>query len=89
MDKQNKICQSCGVPLSKDPRGCGRNADGSKNLKYCSYCYQNGMFVGSGMTVAEFQEFYRKEMIRAGSPKFIAWLLTRKMNRLERWKTKH
>jgi len=58
-----KSCQSCGMPLNKDPQSGGTNADGSKNEKYCSYCYQNGAFVGGG-----------------------AWLFTRGMKRLERWK---
>ncbi len=74
MEKQNKMCQSCGMPMSKDPQGGGTNADGSKNIKYCSYCYQNGAFTYNG-TVTEFQEFCRKKMIESGHNKFIAWLV--------------
>lgn len=85
MGKQNKMCQSCGMPMSKDPQGGGTNADGSKNIKYCSYCFQNGAFTYNG-TVTEFQEFCRKKMIESGHNKFMAWLLTRGMKRLERWK---
>ena len=81
-----KVCQSCGMPMSKDPQGGGTNVDGSKNGKYCSYCYQNGIFVGGETTVEEFQEFCRKKMIENGTPKFFAWLFTRGMKRLERWK---
>lgn len=87
MEKQNKMCQSCGMPMSKDPQGGGTNADGSKNIKYCSYCYQNGAFTYNG-TVTEFQEFCRKKMIESGHNKFIAWLFTRNMKQLERWKNK-
>ena len=83
-----QICQSCGMPLKQDPQGGGTNADGSKSSKYCSYCYQNGKFVGGEMTVKEFQEFCCKKMIESGSPKFLAWLFTRGMARLERWKKK-
>jgi hypothetical protein len=83
--KENKICQSCGMPLKKDPQGGALNADGSKNTQYCSYCYQNGAFVWEGK-VEDFQEFCKEKMIENGSPKFIAWMFTRGMKRLDRWK---
>jgi hypothetical protein len=86
MEKENKFCQSCGMPMKKDPQHGGTNQDGSRNLKYCSYCYQDGAFTFNG-TVDEMQEFCKKKMIEHGSPKFIAWLFTRNMKRLERWKT--
>ena len=82
------MCQSCGMPMNKDPQGGGTNADGSKNSKYCSYCYQNGAFVGGEMTVGEFQEFCRRKMIESGTPKLFAWMFTRRMKRLERWNGK-
>jgi hypothetical protein len=88
MEKEYKNCQSCGMPLKKDPSGGGTNADGSKSKKYCSYCYQNGAFVGGDLTVKEFQAFCKNEMIKNGYSKFTAWLFTRGLNRLERWKNK-
>ena len=80
-----KICQSCGMPLKKDPNGGGTNADGSKNEMYCSYCYQKGDFTYEG-NVKDFQEDCKKMMIEGGHSKFISWLFTRGMKRLERWK---
>ncbi|MEM1135399.1 MAG: zinc ribbon domain-containing protein [Bacteroidota bacterium] len=85
MEKASKFCQSCGMPMKKDPKSGGTNADGSKNLKYCSYCYENGVFTFNG-TVEEFQDFCKQKMLKSGSPKFLAWLFTRGMRRLERWK---
>ncbi len=85
MKKINKMCQSCGMPLSKDPNVGGTNTDGSKNQMYCSYCYQNGEFTYKG-NVKDFQEFCRQKMIEGGHSKFIAWLFTRGMKRLGRWK---
>ena len=79
-------CQSCGMPLNKDPQGGGTNDDGSKSNKYCSYCYQNGAFIHECNDVKEFQEHCRKAMIQSGCNKFFAWLFTRGMSRLERWK---
>lgn len=84
--KSNSICQSCGMPLKKDPEKGGSNTDGSKNETYCSYCYQDGKFLYDGSDVKEFQEFCRQKMIESGHNKFSAWLFTRGMKRLERWK---
>lgn len=79
------MCQSCGMPLSKDPQGGGTNADGSKTEKYCSYCYENGDFKFNG-TVTEFQEHCRMKMKEGGHSHFAAWLFSRGLKRLERWK---
>lgn len=80
-----QMCQSCGMPLSKDPQGGGTNAEGSKSEKYCSYCYQNGKFTFNG-TVTEFQEHCRTKMKEGGHSGFMAWLFSRGLKRLERWK---
>lgn len=83
-----KICQSCGMPLSKDPNHGGTKSDGSKTEKYCSYCYKNGEFTLSNVitTAKEMQKMCIKQMKKQGTPHFIAWLLTRPIPRLERWK---
>jgi len=81
----NKFCQSCGMPMKQDPQGGGTNVDGSKSTEYCSYCYQSGKFTWEG-NVEDFQEFCRQKMIEGGSNKFLAWLFTRNMKRLKRWK---
>ena len=80
------MCQSCGMPLDKDPNRGGTNADGTRSEEYCSYCYQNGVFSGEGMTVEEFQEYCRQKMIESGHNRFLAWLFTRGYKRLKRWK---
>ena len=80
-----KFCQSCGMPLSKDPANGGTTADGSKTDKYCSYCYVNGKFTFEG-TLKEMQDFCYQKMVEQGHSKFVAWIFTRGMKRLERWK---
>ncbi len=85
MKKTNKMCQSCGMPMSKDPQKGGTNSDGTKNLEYCSYCYQDGDFLFEG-TVQDFQDFCKQKMIEGGHSKFMSWLFTRGMSRLRRWK---
>lgn len=41
---ENKICQSCAMPIESNDV-YGTNKDGSINLDYCKYCYQNGEFL--------------------------------------------
>jgi hypothetical protein len=89
MQKQTyKNCQSCGMPLSKDPQGGGTEKDGSRSAKYCSYCYENGEFKGGNVTLKEFSERSRKGMVEGGHNRFFAWLFSRPMmlGHLERWK---
>lgn len=40
----NKICQSCGMPITSNEL-FGTNKDGSINNDYCKYCYINGQFI--------------------------------------------
>lgn len=86
MGNHSKFCQSCGMPIKKDPENGGTNADQTKNLKYCSYCFQNGEFTYKGTDVYAFQDFCKKKMIESGNSKFLSWIFTRGMSRLERWK---
>ncbi|MEI6141388.1 MAG: zinc ribbon domain-containing protein [Mariniphaga sp.] len=53
MQNQSIICQSCGMPLDKDPKQGGTNADQSKSIQYCSFCYQDGKFTDEGITLQE------------------------------------
>ncbi len=46
-------CQSCGMPLSKDPQKGGTKSDGTKSTDYSSYCYQNGSFTEPDITVQD------------------------------------
>ncbi len=40
----NRICQSCGMPITSDDQ-LGTEKDGNKNLDYCKYCYEGGDFI--------------------------------------------
>jgi hypothetical protein len=80
------ICQSCGMPLSKDPLGGGINADGSKSAEYCSYCYKNGSFCDNETDVKAYQKKVMEIMISKGFWKPMAWLMTRSIPQLKRWK---
>ncbi len=83
----NKSCQSCGMPMRKDPQGGGTNADGSKNTEYCSYCYQDGAFSSPEIdTPHKMQSFCIGKMQEMGMPGFVAWFFTRGIPNLKRWK---
>ncbi len=82
----SKNCQSCGMPMKKDPEFGGTNEDGSKNEKYCSYCYQSGKFTQPDFNAKQMQDFCIEKMKEMGFPKVVAWVFTRGIPRLERWK---
>lgn len=54
MEMENKICQSCGMPITSDEQ-LGTNKDGSINVDYCKYCYENGEFIDK-VTMEEYVE---------------------------------
>ncbi len=81
-----KTCQSCGMPLSKDPEGGGTETDGTKSTTYCSICYDQGTFRHQGVSVAEFQQQCVDALMRSGMPNIMAWMFPRGNPRLGRWK---
>jgi hypothetical protein len=85
--KKYKFCQSCGMPFKQDPGKGGTEANGSRSKMYCSYCYQNGKFTSPELdTAKKMQEFCIEKMKEQGMSKITAWLFTRGIPRLERWK---
>jgi hypothetical protein len=88
MSTTYKNCQSCGMPLKKDPAAGGTNADGSKSSMYCSYCFESGQFKQPEWTAAQMQEFVKGKMKEMGFPGFLASFFSMNIPRLERWKNK-
>jgi hypothetical protein len=84
--KSFKNCQSCGMPLSRDERGGGTNADGSKSGMFCSHCYEGGRFTLPDITADEMRERVKGKLKEAGFPGFLAGLFSRKVPKLERWR---
>lgn len=78
-------CQSCGMPLNKDPQGGGLEADGSRSSIYCSICYDNGAFRHPDATLSEFQAQCVEALARKGMPRILAWAFTRGIGKLDRW----
>jgi len=81
----NKLCQSCGMPLKRDPNGGGSNADGSINTEYCSHCYIDGAFAQPDISAEEMRQLCIDNITAGGVPKILARLLTRGIPRLKRW----
>ena len=61
---ENKICQSCAMPITLDEQ-LGTNKDGSINNDYCKYCYKNGEFIDK-VTMEEYIEMCSKYGSQAG-----------------------
>jgi hypothetical protein len=86
MEKTNKTCQSCGMPLKRDEQGGGTNADGSKSAMYCSHCYQKGEFTMPDANVEQMKARVRDKLIEFGFPKFLTGIFTKRIPKLERWR---
>lgn len=80
-----KNCQSCGMPLKRDEMGGGTNADGSKNLEYCSHCYQSGQFTEPNLTSAKMMVKVKGKMAEMHFPGFVSWFFTKDIPKLKRW----
>jgi len=75
------------MPLKRDAQGGGTNVDGSKSTVYCSHCFQRGEFVLANLTAEEMQARVREKLAEMGFPRFVAGLFTRRIPRLERWRS--
>ena len=82
----SRYCQSCGMPMARDPEGGASLADGTKSGLYCSLCMSDGVFHYTGTDVREFQRIVIAKMVENGWRPFWAWLLTRQIPRLKRWR---
>jgi len=86
MEKTYKQCQSCGMPLKKDEKGGGTNADGTKSNMYCSHCYEDGKFSQPDITVSQMKDRVKTKLKESGFPGFLTGLFTIGIPKLERWK---
>lgn len=87
--KTYKNCQSCGMPLSKDPQKGGTNTDGSRSTMYCSYCYEQGTFKQADWTVTQMQAFVKTKIKEMGwFMGLFAGPFVKNIPNLERWKSK-
>lgn len=82
---ENKICQSCGMPIS-NKTDLGTNADGSINFDYCKYCFENGKFIDN-VTMKEYIKMCSKFGAQAGmTNEEMEKFCTNLFPTLKRWK---
>jgi hypothetical protein len=78
-------CQSCGMPLSKDEKGGGTEADGRPSSEYCSHCYRAGSFTDPDLTADRMVAKVQAKMKEMHIPGFLAKRFTREIPALKRW----
>ena len=79
-------CQSCSMPLSRDMKGGGTNADGSRSSEYCSHCYEKGVFTQPDITAEEMTALVEGKLRSMRVPGFLARRFAREVPTLRRWK---
>jgi hypothetical protein len=73
------------MPLSKDEKGGGTEADGRKSSQYCSHCYAGGRFTDPDLTAKQMVEKVRGKMKEMHIPGFLAKSFTKDIPTLGRW----
>ncbi|MFG6333622.1 MAG: zinc ribbon domain-containing protein [Lachnospiraceae bacterium] len=87
-ERNQRFCQSCGMPMGETEELHGTNADGSKNEDYCKYCFENGAFAFPG-TMEEMIELCVPNMAAANpdmSEEDARKAMTEWFPTLKRWK---
>ena len=85
MGVYERFCQSCGMPIAKDPAMGGTESDGSKTYKYCSLCYENGVFRDDFTRADEMVDFVKGKLKEMGHGSLKRWFFTSHIHKLERW----
>ena len=81
------FCQSCGMPLSKDPQGGGSEADGMLSAEYCSHCYQAGHFTEPDVTPEQMMAKVEGKLREMHFPGFLARRFSKSVPTLRRWQS--
>ncbi len=87
MGAYDKFCQSCGMPMEKDPGKGGTLKNGAKSLQYCSLCYEKGAFRDNFTNADEMVNFVKGKLKEMGYSSLKRWFFTSHIPKLERWKT--
>ena len=87
MGAYDKFCQSCGMPMDKDPGKGGTRKDGTKTQAYCSLCYERGAFNDNFKSADEMVGFVKDKLKEMGYSSLKRWFFTSHIPNLERWKT--
>jgi hypothetical protein len=72
--------------MEQDPGKGGTEADGTRSVKYCSYCYLDGHFVDSFTRYSEMVTLVKNKLKEMGIGPLRRWFYTSHIAHLERWK---
>ena len=81
------FCQSCGMPLSRDPLGGRSNADRSRSAESCSHCLRDCVFTESDLTSAEMVSKVEGKLQSMRFPGFLARRFWKDIPSLRRWES--
>jgi hypothetical protein len=81
------LCQSCGMPLARDPLGGGTNADGRRSAEYCSHCFRDGGFTEPQLTSSEMVLKVEDRLRSMHFPGFMARWFAKDVPSLRRWRS--
>lgn len=74
------------MPMEKDFEQGGTNTDGTKTLKFCSRCYQLGVFKDSFTNSSEMVNLVKGKLKEMGYGPIRRWFFTSHIPQLDRWK---
>lgn len=66
----------------------GSEKDGSKNLEYCKYCYQDGAFINPNMSLKEMKSLVKQQMKNRSIAQDTIDLAVNSLPHLKRWRSK-
>ena len=69
-----------------DPAMRGTENDGSKSTEYCSYCYQNGVFINPNIALEEMKTIVKTQMEKRKIDTGIIDMALRSLPLLKRWR---
>jgi len=72
------------MPMSRDEKGGGTNADGSKSAEYCSHCYNNGTWM-MDMSLDDMQRRVGGLLKQRGAPGSVLDQAVASIPNLKRW----
>ena len=87
MGAYDKFCQSCGMPMDKDPGRGGTREDGTKTQQYCSLSYAKGAFKDDFPHADALVGFVQATLKEMGYNSLKRWFFTSHIPKLERWQT--
>jgi len=61
---QEKMCESCGMPMGETDEMYGTETNGTKSTDYCKFCYDNGAFTNPSVTLEEMIKIVADVMVK-------------------------